>query len=342
MADCPFCGTTLPAEASTGGAAGLGVCTECFNPALLVWRDGSELAEPLRDSHDVRSMAPKKSITASLLEHAKTGMESLPVLPEISRRILTLLKDPNFGMNALSGLIRQDSVLSLAIMKQANSAAFGGLQEIVDLNGACARLGMKTVANTVQLVANRNLFITGNPLLKHHMERLWLHSVATAHCGGEIARLTLAPDRESVFLAGLVHDIGKVLLLELVSSARDRAVRDLPGNPDLLGEVIGSLHRLMGLLICQSWNLPPAFRAAVYFHHAPEQCPAKDWLALVHITTLANTIAQIEGYGSRETVREAFLASHPSTVYLGLSDIKLATLRIDLRDTLEALFEAAG
>ena len=138
-------------------------------------------------------------------------LDALPVLPEISQRILRLLKDPDFGLSDLTALIQEDQVIAVAIMKHANCAAFGGLHEVKDLNGACARLGMKQVANIVQLVANRNLFITGNAGLKSGMERLWKHSIATAHCANEIARLTLAPDQESIFLAGHVHDIGKVL-----------------------------------------------------------------------------------------------------------------------------------
>lgn len=342
MNTCPFCESNLPEEASTGESVGLGICTTCFNPLLITWRNGSEVIEPLPGANDVRRTAPKASIAATVLGQAATEIGDLPMLPEISQQILTLLNDPEFGMPELTNLIRRDSVLSLAVMKQANSAAFGGLNEIKDLNGACARLGMKTVAHTVHLTANRNLFITGNAVLKSGMERLWRHSVATAQCANEIARASLSPEQDVIFLAGLVHDVGKVLLFEMASSPRDPVVRQLQSNPDLLREVMESLHGLLGLLICQTWKLPPIFRAAVYFHHTPEQCPAKAWLSAVHTIALANTIVHVEGFGMYEGPEEAFLASHPSTVYLGLSDIKLASLRVDLSDILETLFEVAG
>lgn len=342
MISCPFCESELPKEASTADAAALGICSTCFNPVLLSWRSGNEVVEPLPGAHDVRRTAPKDSIAATVLAQAAAGIGDLPMLPEISQQILTLLKDPEFGMADLANLIRRDSVLSLAVMKQANSAAFGGLNEIKDLNGACARLGMKNVAHIVQLTANRNLFITGNTALKSGMERLWRHSVATAQCANDIARASLSPEQDVIFLAGLVHDVGKVLLFEMASSPRHPVVRQLQGNPDLLREVMENLHGLLGLLICQTWKLPPVFRATAYFHDSPEQCPVKEWLSAVHTIALANVIVQIEGYGMYEDAGDAFLASHPSTVYLGLSDIKLASLRVDLSDTLESLFEAAG
>lgn len=342
MNPCPICQAPLPEDAAAGGTASLGACTNCFNPLLVEWRGAAMLAQPLPNAPDIRHIAPPGSIGAELLAQSVAGLEDLPVLPEMSQRILRLLKDPEFNIAQLAAMIKEDPVIALAIMKQANSAAFGGLHEIRDINAACSRLGMRTIANTVLLVANRNLFITGNAVLKRSMERLWRHSAATAHCANEIARLTMVPNLESIFLAGLIHDVGKVMLLELVASPRSNVVRGLQGNPQLLVEVLENLHPLLGLLICQAWNLPPSFRAAVYFHHDPTICPVKDWMQPIHITALADTLAKVEGYGMQEGSTEAFLASHPSSMALGLSDIKLATLRVDLHDALEALFEVAG
>jgi len=342
MPECPICKAELTESFSGGDTTGLSVCATCFNPLLTEWRDGVELAQLVPGAQDMRRVAPPGSIAAAFLTQVVEGVQELPILPEVSQRILKLLNDPEFEMSQLTEMIREDPVIALAIMKQANSAAFGGLHEITDLSAACSRLGMRTIANTVQLVANRSLFITGNTGLKNSMSRLWRHSIASAHCANEIARISLAPDPEAIFLAGLVHDIGKVLLLEMIASPRDKMIQDLQRNPDLMREIIASLHAHIGLLICQTWEMPPLFRAAVYFHHKPALCPVKDWLGAVHTVCLANTLATLEGYGMYDATEEVYLASHPSSLYLSLSDIKLATLRVDLADTLEALFEVAG
>lgn len=342
MTPCPLCQSALPIGDTTGGSTSLVVCTTCFNPLLLEWKGAAAATAPLPNAADIRRIAPPGSIGAELLAQAVGNLDNLPILPEISQRILRLLKDPEFNISQLAAMIKEDPIIALAIMKQANSAAFGGLHEIRDLNAACSRLGMRTIANTVQIVANRNLFVTGNMTLRKSMERLWRHSVATAHCANEIARLTMVPNLESIFLAGLIHDVGKVMLLELVASPQSTVVRALQSNPQILGEVLENLHPLLGLFICQAWNLPPTFRAAVYFHHSPEACPEKEWMQAIQIVALANILAKVEGYGMSEGPTEAFLASHPATIALGLSDIKLATLRVDLHDKLETLFEAAN
>jgi len=342
MSQCPFCETDLDPTLESSGQADLAVCTTCFNPLLLTMDGGDTVADTIAGVRDVRQVAAPGSIGAALLEQVPTAMEQLPVLPELSLRILRLLKNPEFGMGDLAALVREDPVLAVAIMKQANSVAFGGLHPIKDLNSACSRLGMKTVANTVQVVANRNLFITGDQRLKDNMERLWRHSLATAHCAGQIARVTLAPNQETMFLAGLIHDIGKVVLLEMVATPKTKVLRNLEDKPDLVREVLDSLHPLFGLLICQAWRLPPELRAATYFHHNPESCPSSDWASITHTVALSNTIARVEGYGMYTDKKEAFLASDSSAIQLGLSDIKLATLRVDFIDTLEALFEATA
>jgi len=332
----------MAADIAAAGAASLSVCEMCFNPVFGPGSGADGGMQAVAGARDMRQVAAPGSMAGALLEQVFGAMEQLPVLPDVSQRILRLLKDPEFGMAELAVMVREDPVLAVAIMKQANSVAFGGLHPMKDLNSACSRLGMKTVANTVQMVANRNLFITGDARLKSDMERLWRHSVAAAHCANQIARMTLAPNPEMLFLAGLIHDIGKVILLDMIASPRAKVLRGLEGNPDLVREVLDSLHPLFGLLVCQAWRLPMELRAAVYFHHHPERCPAGDWPAFAHTVALANTIARIEGYGMYPEPAEAFLASDPSSISLGLSDIKLATLRVDFSDDLESLFEVAG
>lgn len=342
MPSCPFCETPVPEDLLPGDGAGLVACTGCFNPILVTWKEGDCLVARFPDHRDMRRNSGPDTIAGAILAQAGPALQQLPVLPEISQRILTLLRDPEFGMPELAGMIREDPAIALAIMKQANSAAFGGLSPIKDLNGACARLGMRNVANTVQIVANQRLFVAGNPRVKITMQLLWRHSVAAAYCAGQIARLTLAPDPEAVFLAGLVHDAGKLFLLQAVGNPEIGVLRDVEDNPELFREILDSMHPLFGLLVCQAWTLPAEFRAAAFFHHRPEQCPEADWLPLVHTVALANTIVRVEGYGMYPAGADTFLASHPSTQYLGLSDIKLAMLRVDLRDALEALFEATS
>ncbi len=336
---CPFCGETLGVKLMP--TAGLQVCgcKKCYNPVEVSWQGAAPVAKPLEKTADVRLTAPEGSIGAAVLEVLPKAIEHLPVLPEVSQRVLKMVSDPDVAMADLAGVIRDDQTIAMSIMKLANSAVYGGLDEIKELNTACARLGMRNIANTVQMVANNNLYVTGDARLKNFMRKLWRHSVATAHCASEIAILIAEPRSEMLFLAGLVQNVGKVVLLDIITGQYSGAIGKLRVTPEVLKEVIENFHALLGMHVVQQWNMPPEFVAATYFQTHPGDCPREDWLSIVHIVSLASLIATVEGYGLYE-VEDKYLSTNNSARYLSMNDIKLASLRVDLQDKLQALFDS--
>jgi putative nucleotidyltransferase with HDIG domain len=339
---CPFCAEPAPAIAKSLATAQLYACLKCCNPYLIGWREGQAAAYPLEHARDIRQTAPPGSIGAAILERIPEAMDRLPVLPELSQQILAMVRDPDVSMNDLAQVIRKDQVIAMSIMRLANSAMYGGLHEVKDLSGASARLGMRAIANLVQVVVNGGLFEEKNKDLKTFSQRLWRHSIAVANCSSEIAGLIAEPGGETLFLAGLIHDIGKVVAVVIVSNEREGLLAELRGEPKLLNEVFDSFHALLGLHAVQRWNLPAEFRTILYAHHQPELCPVEEWLPMAHTVCLADLVAKVEGYGTDPEPVEAFLVNHPSARYLNLSDIKLAALRVDLADKLDAFMEASG
>ncbi|MFP4501789.1 MAG: HDOD domain-containing protein [Candidatus Hydrogenedentota bacterium] len=340
MAECPFCKEALHGGMKPGQNRVLRACTACKNPYIVV-REGAALAtHPIDTVQDVREMAPEGSIGGDLLAELPEAMKRLPMLPEVSQRVLSMVRDPEASMQDLANLIREDQVISLAVMRLANSPVYGGLSEITELNTACARLGMKTIANTVQAVANRNLFITGDQRLRTFMQQLWRHAIATAYCAEEVARIRAEPNTDLLFLGGLLHDVGKVALLEIVTNARSGALSALRDNPDLLREVLDGFHTLAGLHVVQAWGLPPEFHMLTFCHEDPALCFDEGILDRVHIVALANVVAKAEGFTVYDQAEDTMLIGHPSTRHLNLGDVKLASLRVDLTDRLESIIQA--
>ncbi len=337
---CPFCSAELPGDRRPGEKPEPFACESCFNPFVAVWEANVVACRPLARAQDIRQLAPDGSIGGAVLEQLPNSIENLPVLPEISRRVLAMVSDPDVSMSDLAAVIREDPVIALKVMRLANSAVYGGLHEVRDLNAACARLGMRNIANAVQAVANGNLYITGDKRLREVMRRLWRHSLAVSHSASELGGLLALPRPEVLFLAGLIHDVGKVVLLEMVSGNYRGAIGKLRESPELFAEVLDRFHPLIGLHVSQRWGLPPEFNALVYCHHDPGQAPNDETLPMAHAVCLANDIAQAEGYTVTGKAEEKFLTSHASARYLNLTDIKLAALRVDLSDTLQALMES--
>jgi HD-like signal output (HDOD) protein len=341
MVKCPFCETAAPAGRTGDPYAILAACTHCMNAYVLRYDGAAFETSPCKGQQDIRQVAKEGSIGAALLQAFPEAVESLPILPEVARRVMGMVGDPEIVIDDLAEVINQDQVIALKILQLANSALFGGLSQIKDVGAACARLGMRNVSNAVQAVANGRLYKTTVPKYFAMMHALWRHAVATAHCASELAVILAEPRSEVLFLGGLTHDIGKVLLLDTIASAEGPVIERLRQSPDLVSEAMQSYHGLMGLHVAQHWDLPPEFGITAFCHGQPDTVPHESWLTTVHIVALATALATASGYGISEE-GDVSLLSHPSSKFLALNDIKLATLRVDLEDRLAPLIEAGN
>lgn len=341
MPACPYCAEPLKQKPIAADHAVLAACLRCMNPFTLQPDGATWRSSPVKGGHDFRQAAQEGSIAAELMKLVPEAVEQLPVLPEIAHRVMAMVHDPDAVIDDLAKAISQDQIIAMKVLRLANSAMYAGLTEIKDLQAACIRLGMKNIANVVQAVAGGRMYATQDAAYRKMMEDLWRHALASAHCASEVATLLAQPRSDVFFVAGLVHDIGKVLLLDLAANpALRRNAPVLEGvrqSPQLLEEVMGAYHCLLGLHIVQHWNLPPDFGVAVFCHEDPESVPDDAWLILAHAVALASAVADASGFGL--TTAPPSLLSFPSTKFLGLSDTKLAALRVNLEDRIEPLLK---
>lgn len=341
MIECPFCTASLQVSVRPEQRAVLSVCASCLNPVVLKCDGVSWSATPPRGVQDIRQTAQAGSLGARFLQGLPESIDRLPVLPEISQRFMALTRDPEASMEKLVRLINEDQVIALKILKLANSATYGGLTQIKDLRAACARLGVRAIANTVHAIAHGRLYTTKTPRFRKLMTDLWRHSLASAHCANQIAILTAEPNPDVLFVAGLTHDIGQVLLLDIVANHDGDKLSELRDAPELLEEIVKGYHSLLGLHTVHHWNLPPEFGISAYCHTHIQALPDDSWLNFVHTVYLASAIADASGYGTGP-YEEISLLSSPSAKHLGMTDIKLASIRVDLEDKLAPLFEVAS
>ena len=337
---CPYCSEEVRAPVAAGEESILAGCSGCFNPFEISRSDGTSRTKILSGTGDVREIAMEGSIGGEVMRCLPGVLDDLPVLPEISQRVMALTSNPNVSMTELAGFIREDQVIAATVLKAANSAVYGGLQRIAELDAACTRLGMRTIANIVQTAANGRLFQTNDPNLLDMMKRLWRHSVVTAYCANEIAVMLCEPRPDAFYLAGLFHDIGKIALLEIVSGAKGGPVGELRGSPGLLEDVLTNFHCMVGMHVVQKWALPNEFRLTTYFHDRAASVPVESWSRPVHIVSLANLVAKACGFSMKEEEERFSLLGHPSAGYLNMTDIKLANLRVTVEEKFESLLES--
>lgn len=340
MSSCPYCGASPGDLAPSSDQPVLLACPQCLNPYIQKGHGTKSGADVIPAFPDLRKAAPDGSMGRELLKALPEAIEALPVFPEISQRVLQLTRDPNSSMTDLADCISKDPVLAMKVLRMANSALYGGLQEVKDLKTACARLGMKSVANAVQAIASGNLYATQHPAFREHMRDLWRHAVATAHCANEIATMLAEPRSDMLFVAGLIHEVGRVLVLDIVGKQYRGVLATLHDAPALLDDLFASYSSLVGLHVVQKWGLPPDFAVTTFFHAHPEWITEDAWRSPTAVISLGEAVAAMSGFaiGGAPTS----LLGHPATKFLGLTDIKLAMLRADLEEKLAPLLEVAG
>jgi HD-like signal output (HDOD) protein len=339
--NCPYCDASIPSVAIQSESASLYACQGCLNPVVIEWVDNNSVTRPIPHTKDIRHVASEGSVAAEIFSLLPKAIENLAVLPEISQRILAMTGDQDISMSDLAAVVSEDQATTIGVLKLANSAAHRGFNEVKDLDSACTRLGMKRISNTVQAIANGNLYETKDARLQELMQKLWQHAIATAHFAGGLATMLVEPNGQMLFVAGLIHDIGKVVLLDIIATGKSSALKELRKSEEIFDEIMRNFHPLVGLHVVQAWGLPPEFRISTYCHFDPALTPGIETLRMVHITAMANAIAKASGFEGTEE-EEPFLSSHPSARQLNLNDIKLASLRVDLAEQLEALIETVS
>lgn len=265
------------------------------------------------------------SLTQEAEAAIAAGTVELPVLPEVALQVREVVaRDGPLG--DVVAVVEREPAFAASVLRYANSVAFAGLRPVTDLKQAVSRLGMGAVEQTVLAVASRCVFRDGHG---EHVERyrtLWEHSLVTALAARRLAARAVPP--EQAFLAGLLHDVGKAVLLRCLSSLRARR----PGlqlSAEALQEFLTTLHCRIGDAFLESWNVPAEIRYAVARHHEADLDPGRD--GLVAVVGCADRIAAKLGV-SLIPDPTASVLDHPGARLLRLDDVKVAALLVDVED----------
>lgn len=266
-------------------------------------------------------------LTTRIQSLVESGRVSIPPLPQIVNRLRTLLNDEaRASAKRIADLIHTEPAAAATVLKLANSAAFGGLHRISDLSQAIARLGFRQVSSTVTTLVHRSHFHSDDPLKIELLRVLWGHAVATALASKHLAQLTGADPEES-YVAGLLHDTGKLLVLKGVDHLEERSGSgDI--TPAVLDELMTILHTDLGYKALLSWHLPQPICEAALRHHNEDLDSSE---SLVIRVQAADAISQKIGEHLNPNPGLDLLEIH-SIERMNLSDIELASLMVDVED----------
>jgi putative nucleotidyltransferase with HDIG domain len=191
----------------------------------------------------------------------------LPVYPAAAARTLERLANPEAGVPEVERIATTDQVLAGKLIAVANCAYFAPEERIGTLARAISHIGLQNARRVVMAEAVRPVFNC------KRMRMLWQHSVRSAKVAEKIAEIAGYANTSEAFLAGLVHDVGRLAIAQLPESALDSYDRVVSiGCEQLLAETVlfGFDHADAGCEILQTWNFAGAIAQAVKRHHSPE------------------------------------------------------------------------
>ncbi len=243
------------------------------------------------------------------LEVKLARASTLPILPYVTLQLLKLADKPNASAKDYESIIMQDPAMVAKLLRTANSPFFGGGGRITSLQRAILMLGVETV-RSICIVVSLQSGNTGRKPGKHfNLAEFWQHSITVACMSKVVAVLCKYPKPEEAFLAGLMHDIGKLgiaLFLPEDSVAVFNHRHDATfSDYEIEKQVLSMSHEEVGYEIATRWQLPQTYWGAIAHHHVPMEGGKKpDEMTLyVHV---GNSLAYEcgLGFGNRGTANE--------------------------------------
>ena len=288
--------------------------------------------EPLRFSGDIPDVEPLDPLDILRQDH------QLPALPQVFLELQQAISSRATSADDLAEIISQDPGLTAFLLRMVNSAFYSLPMQIDTISRAVTVVGVNQLSTLAVGTSVMSLF-QDVPEEVLDMEQFWKHSVACGLVARRLCRVTGQGDPERAFVAGLLHDIGQLILLQ-AEPERATAVHLTARQHDTLlyqeeKELLGFDHATLGGMLLRKWNFPFVLVSAVLEHHKPKAGQKEAEPALVHC---AETIATGLGIGSSG---EYFVQPPDMEIWqsMGLTPERIDEMVEDLDEELEEAFQ---
>jgi putative nucleotidyltransferase with HDIG domain len=220
------------------------------------------------------SVVPKVPLPESP-EHMVASAPELEVLPVVAQRVLFIVRDQRTTVDQIATLLGTDQALASAVLRYANSARAMPNRRIASLREAVARIGQRALSEVLVRTCAGPMLDRGLPPYALPRRVAWRHAATVSEAARRLAQLVNVGGGEEAGIAGLLHDVGKMVMTSVVPEFAAEAVsmaRSL-GIPVWQAEVqvIGFHHGAVGAALLRSWGLPVTVVDAVAFHHQPAE-----------------------------------------------------------------------
>jgi len=293
----------------------------------------------LRRVERVQARKVGKALSAIILRRMNENRLQLPTMPLVALKALDVLRDPNATFADIAKVLAPDPVIAARVLRVVNSAAYSRRDPVTTLERAVSQIGVKPMRILLVELAACQVFTSKSAGIRQSFKQIWEHCLAVGLLARDLAaRLSSRLDGDVVYLAGLLHDIGKPVVAGLLLEAERHLIEelDVPWMTETLWKkTVAESHRGVGAAIAASWKLPPAISEAI------NACDAYDQDAGAHscanLVRFANAIAKREGIYVGDVIGEEIVAAVlQGRAVLGVDEAIESTLIATLRDRTSA------
>jgi len=278
----------------------------------------------------------------NIMEIIKT-LRDLPELPSVLLELNRLMKKPLVTVNEINNLIIRDPALTARILRLANSAYYGLPYRVATLHKAVTMLGFNIIRSLGITVTIFKIFNKGNPPVLN-IKGLWEHSIACAIASKKLLYKKFPALQEQAFLAGIIHDIGKLIIAQNFPEDMNRILKKLREDEfasqiELEREFIGYTHSDLGAFVGEKWKFPRELSRAIKFHHNPVPFIQKpdslkdneETVALVLALHAGNQIAKVLSLG-RSSDEKVDIIEDMTWEYLDINQEEAKNIFLDIKE----------
>ncbi|MBN2477490.1 MAG: HDOD domain-containing protein [Pirellulales bacterium] len=243
---------------------------------------------------------PHDRPSGELIEKLFSQIGEVSSLPDVAMHVIRLANDPDTETDDLLEAVRSDPALAMRLMRTVNSSYYMLAEKVSDLRQAITLLGFKEVCNLALTAYVARLFKEASGYGQYTRRGLWNHMVGVGMVARLLARTCGKVAPQEVYLAGLLHDLGLILIDQYLHRPFCRVVDVLDEDTPVCQvetRLLGFDHAALGEYVAVKWNLPPQLTAAIGHHHAPEKYDGPHrWV--VDIVAVANCLCHLKNLTS--------------------------------------------
>jgi len=205
-------------------------------------------------------MSENGSLLDRIIQLIESGGVSLPVYDPVALKMQEFVANKTEDIGEIENLIISDQALAAEVLRAANSPFFCGLSPVRTIRNAIIRLGTRQMRRLIILVSERSKYKAHHPALHRMLGDLWRHACTTALAAQWLSkRLHSTGIEEICFLGGLLHDVGKLIILRAVDEIQKDDDTGFHAAPELLYEVLLTAHCQLGYRLLSNWRVPEIY-----------------------------------------------------------------------------------